>query len=277
MHQNDFGEKELIDNVEKVIKEEMKAVNNVLAKIKPRTEGKTAMLFVGGSRAHHYQDLFRDMGMKVIAAGYEFAHRDDYEGRKVLPNLKVDADSRNIEELEVDPDPERYQPRKTPEELEACGVEFSGYRGMMPEMENGSLIIDDIISDLVSQFRGQCALVDLESDELARIGRYRFQREIVQVEIHLAVLQRIHGVHLARPLDPGRFIDAATEFEIGLVGRIGGQAGDRGVGDFHMRFECRRDGSIHEVTGKRLELNLVNLHRHGAFELQDQEVDHALQ
>ena len=26
--------------------------------VKPRTEGKTAMLFVGGSRAHHYQELF---------------------------------------------------------------------------------------------------------------------------------------------------------------------------------------------------------------------------
>ena len=61
------------------------------------------MLFVGGSRAHHYQDLFTDMGMRVISAGYEFAHRDDYEGRKVIPTIKVDADSRNIEEIEVQP------------------------------------------------------------------------------------------------------------------------------------------------------------------------------
>jgi nitrogenase molybdenum-iron protein alpha chain len=56
-------------------------------------------MFVGGSRAHHYQDLFKELGMKVLSAGYEFAHRDDYEGRHVLPTIKVDADSRNIEEL----------------------------------------------------------------------------------------------------------------------------------------------------------------------------------
>ena len=65
----------------------------------PRCQGKTAMLFVGGSRAHHYQELFAEIGMKTVAAGYEFAHRDDYEGRRVLPTIKVDADSRNIEEL----------------------------------------------------------------------------------------------------------------------------------------------------------------------------------
>ena len=57
--------------------------------------------------------------MKTIAAGYEFAHRDDYEGREVLPNLKVDADSRNIEELEVGADPARYKPRKTSGDLAA--------------------------------------------------------------------------------------------------------------------------------------------------------------
>ena len=79
--------------------------------IRPRCEGKTAMLFVGGSRAHHYQELFTEIGMRTVAAGYEFAHRDDYEGRRVLPTIKVDADSRNIEELHVEPDPEQYRPR----------------------------------------------------------------------------------------------------------------------------------------------------------------------
>ena len=71
--------------------------------VKARCQGKTAMLFVGGSRAHHYQQLFSEIGMKTVAAGYEFGHRDDYEGRKVLPGLKVDADSKNIEELTVVP------------------------------------------------------------------------------------------------------------------------------------------------------------------------------
>ncbi|MGE0083724.1 MAG: nitrogenase molybdenum-iron protein alpha chain [Desulfococcaceae bacterium] len=142
-----FGEQKLMDQVEAVIAKEMPAVEAAQAEIRPRTEGKRAMLFVGGSRAHHYQELFAELGMKTLSAGYEFAHRDDYEGRKVMPSIKVDADSRNIEELEVERDPARYKARKSSEELEklqSCGLEFSEYRGMMPEMKNGSLVIDDI-------------------------------------------------------------------------------------------------------------------------------------
>ncbi len=105
-----FEDQELIDTVENFIAEEMVEVEKVQAEIRARCEGKLAMLFVGGSRAHHYQDLFAEIGMKTISAGYEFAHRDDYEGRKVLPEIKIDADSRNIEELEVLPDPDRYRP-----------------------------------------------------------------------------------------------------------------------------------------------------------------------
>ena len=142
-----FEDQELIDRVEEVIREEMPEVEKALADVRPRTEGKTAMLFVGGSRAHHYQELFRELGMKTISAGYEFAHRDDYEGRHVLPTLKVDADSRNIEEIEVEPDEKRYRPRKSEEELrelEARGVRFKEYQGLIPEMENGTLVIDDL-------------------------------------------------------------------------------------------------------------------------------------
>jgi len=87
------------------------------------------------------------LGMKTVVAGYEFAHRDDYEGREVLPSIKVDADSRNIEELHVEPDPVEYRPRKTKEQMEAFnqrGFEFKDYKGMMPEMETGTLVIDDI-------------------------------------------------------------------------------------------------------------------------------------
>ncbi|HIQ36995.1 MAG TPA: nitrogenase molybdenum-iron protein alpha chain, partial [Desulfocapsa sulfexigens] len=76
-----FEDQGLIDRVEEVIKEEMPEVEATMADVRSRTEGKTAMLFVGGSRAHHYQELFNEMGMKTISAGYEFGHRDDYEGR----------------------------------------------------------------------------------------------------------------------------------------------------------------------------------------------------
>ncbi|WP_309384461.1 nitrogenase molybdenum-iron protein alpha chain [Cerasicoccus frondis] len=141
-----FGEKELIDRVEEVIAAEMAEVRPVVEDVKTRTTGKTAALFVGGSRAHHYQDLFEDMGMKVIAAGYEFAHRDDYEGRDVLPNIKIDADSRNIEELTITADETRFDAAKPVKKksLEESGFEFSDYEGMMRQMAKDTLVIDDI-------------------------------------------------------------------------------------------------------------------------------------
>lgn len=142
-----FEDPELAARVEQVIAEEMAKITPVRDEIKSRTQGKTAMLFVGGSRAHHYQDLFREIGMKVTGAGYEFAHRDDYEGRAVLPTIKVDADSRNIEELDVKASPDEYRPRKSPEamaRLAAQGFAFRDYEGMMPEMERGAMVIDDI-------------------------------------------------------------------------------------------------------------------------------------
>jgi nitrogenase molybdenum-iron protein alpha chain len=142
-----FSDQDLIDQVEKVIEEEMSPVTEALEDVYPRTKGKTAMLFVGGSRAHHYQELFNEMGIKTISAGYEFAHRDDYEGREILPSLKVDADSRNIEEIHVEADPELYRPRKTEEELaalEKAGVDFKSYEGLNPMMPENSLVIDDL-------------------------------------------------------------------------------------------------------------------------------------
>ena len=142
-----FGDQEFIDRVEAVIAEEMPKVEAARAEVMPRTSGKTAMMFVGGSRAHHYQELFTEMGMRTISAGYEFAHRDDYEGRQVIPDLKVDADSRNIEELEVEADATRFNPRKSAEEIKAledAGYKFKHYDGLVPDMDKGTLIIDDL-------------------------------------------------------------------------------------------------------------------------------------
>ena len=144
---NYFENEELKQRVEEVITREMTEVIKVRDEVRARCEGKVAMLFVGGSRAHHYQELFKEIGMKTISAGYEFAHRDDYEGREVLPSIKIDADSRNIEELEIHPDPERFRPRKTDEQLKRLedeGFRFKDYDGMMREMSDRSLVIDDI-------------------------------------------------------------------------------------------------------------------------------------
>ena len=142
-----FGDHALIERIEAVINAEMPAVAAAIDDVLPRTQGKTAMLFVGGSRAHHYMELFNELGMKTVSTGYEFGHRDDYEGREVIPTLKVDADSRNIEEIEVEADPVAYKPRKTAEELktlEEGGFEFKDYKGLIPDMDKGTLVIDDL-------------------------------------------------------------------------------------------------------------------------------------
>lgn len=171
-----FGDQELIDQVEKVIAEEMPDVEAALKDVFPRTKGKTAMIFVGGSRAHHYQELFNEMGMKTISAGYEFGHRDDYEGREVIPNLKVDADSRNIEEIKVEADPVLYKPRKTPEEiaaLEKDGLEFKSYAGLNPDMETNTIVVDDL-----NQYEAE-KLVELMKPDLFCAGikeKYSIQK-----------------------------------------------------------------------------------------------------
>ena len=162
-----FDDPELRQRVEAVIARELPEVEKVRETVAVRCAGKRAMLFVGGSRAHHYQELFREMGMTTIAAGYEFAHRDDYEGRRVLPNLKVDADSRNIEELHVEPDPARFRPRLGETDrarLEEAGISLSEYEGMMAEMQGGALVIDDI-----SQFETE-RLIDIYRPDIICAG-----------------------------------------------------------------------------------------------------------
>jgi nitrogenase molybdenum-iron protein alpha chain len=154
-----FEDPELNAKVEEVISEELAAAEADIAPYRDRLKGKTVMLFVGGSRAHHYQEVFKDLGMKTIVAGYEFAHRDDYEGRRVIPDLKVDADSRNIEELKVKPDPERFRPRKDVETLERLKSEcvVDHYEGMMADMDPGTMVIDDVshveLEKLIQRFK----------------------------------------------------------------------------------------------------------------------------
>jgi nitrogenase molybdenum-iron protein alpha chain len=177
-----FDDPELTAQVEEVIAKEMPEVERVRGEVKARCDGKTAMLFVGGSRAHHYQELFREIGMETIAAGYEFAHRDDYEGRRVLPNLKVDADSRNIEELHIEPDPVRYRPRLSDADmnrLEHAGIKLSEYEGMMAEMASGTLVVDDI-----SQFETE-RLIEIYRPDIICAGikeKYAIQKSGVPMK-----------------------------------------------------------------------------------------------
>jgi nitrogenase molybdenum-iron protein alpha chain len=143
-----FDDAELKARVETVIAEEMETVQQAQSAVLPKTTGKTAMLFVGGSRAHHYQELFNELGVKTLAAGYEFGHRDDYEGRRVIPTIQIDADSRNIEEITVSKDQSRYKERISKERIESLekevGIDYNEYAGLMADMEKGTLVIDDL-------------------------------------------------------------------------------------------------------------------------------------
>ena len=141
-----FDNEELTARTEDVIIEETEAIKEEMRSYKTMCEGKTAMLFVGGSRAHHYQGLLREIGMETIMAGYEFGHRDDYEGRDVIPYIKLDADTRNIEEIKVEKDEKKYRLRMPVEKLEELKKElpFNQYNGLVVDMQDKTVVIDDL-------------------------------------------------------------------------------------------------------------------------------------
>jgi len=66
-------------NVEKVIAKYRPMCQAIIDEYKPRLEGKTAMLFVGGLRPRHTVGAYEDLGIQVTGTGYEFAHQDDYD------------------------------------------------------------------------------------------------------------------------------------------------------------------------------------------------------
>ena len=141
-----FGDEALIRKTEEVILREMAAIGPKIEQYRKLCEGKTAFCFVGGSRGHHYQGLFAELGIKTALAGYEFAHRDDYEGREVLSGIKPDADSKNIPELHVEKDLTRYRVKLSPEMAEKLKqkIPLSNYRGLNVDMQDGGIIVDDL-------------------------------------------------------------------------------------------------------------------------------------
>ena len=159
-----FGDPDLERQTEIVIERETARVTAALEQYRKICAGKTAFAFVGGSRSHHYQYLLRDLGMEIVVAGYEFAHRDDYEGRQVIPTIKPDADSKNIPELHLTPDATHYREAHeylsiTKEKYEALKKEIplNYYEGMYPNMKGGEVLIDDCnhheVEELVARFK----------------------------------------------------------------------------------------------------------------------------
>ena len=140
-----FNDPVITAKTEEVIADEYSAIMGDLSFYKEKLNGKTAGIFTGGSRTHHYQFLLKDIGIKTIIGGYEFAHRDDYEGREVIPDIKLDADSKNIEEITVSKDEEKYRlvvDRNRFESLKEK-TELEEYRGMFRDMDAETVTIDD--------------------------------------------------------------------------------------------------------------------------------------
>lgn len=64
---------------ERVIEKYRAEYDAVIAKYRPRLEGKRVMLYVGGLRPRHVIGAYEDLGMEVVGTGYEFGHNDDYD------------------------------------------------------------------------------------------------------------------------------------------------------------------------------------------------------
>jgi len=140
-----FNDPDLSARTEAVIADELAEISDDVEYYQGKLKGKTAALFVGSSRSHHYQNLLADFGVKTIIAGYEFAHRDDFEGREIIPNIKDDADSKNIEQLNVEPDPQKYRAILTQEQYNKLKEEIplEQYHGLIKDMDNHTIVVDD--------------------------------------------------------------------------------------------------------------------------------------
>ncbi len=74
-----FFDESIQQKCEQVIARYKAEYEAVIAKYKPRLQGKRVMLYVGGLRPRHVIGAYEDLGMEVVGTGYEFAHNDDYD------------------------------------------------------------------------------------------------------------------------------------------------------------------------------------------------------
>ena len=96
-----FFDESIQAKTEEVIAKYTKMTDAVIAKYRPKLEGKKVMLYVGGLRPRHVIGAYEDLGMEVIGTGYEFAHGDDYKRTKEeLARTTLIYDDVNEYELE---------------------------------------------------------------------------------------------------------------------------------------------------------------------------------
>jgi len=96
-----FFDETIQAKTEAVIAKYTAMTDAVIAKYRPKLEGKTVMLYVGGLRPRHVIGAYEDLGMKIIGTGYEFGHGDDYKRTKdELNGTTLIYDDTNEYELE---------------------------------------------------------------------------------------------------------------------------------------------------------------------------------
>ncbi|GBE57611.1 nitrogenase molybdenum-iron protein alpha chain [bacterium BMS3Abin01] len=154
-----FDDQTLTENTEKVIAAEMERITPALERYQERLDGKRIMLFVGGSRSHHFQHLSEELGMNVVMAGYEFAHRDDYEGRQVLADMKETAISRVVPDLHYERESGCEPPADLEQKKDELGGHLLDYEGMIAHMKKGALIVDDL-----NHFETEAIIRELQPD-----------------------------------------------------------------------------------------------------------------
>lgn len=89
------------ENAEKLIEKYKPMMDAVIEQYRPGLEGKKVMLYVGGLRPRHTIGAYEDLGMEVVASGYEFGHTDDY--KRTYSDMKEGAvimDDATLYELE---------------------------------------------------------------------------------------------------------------------------------------------------------------------------------
>ncbi len=97
------------EKAEAVIAKHTAEMEAVVAEYKPRLDGKTAMLFVGGLRPRHTVGAYEDLGIQITGTGYEFAHQDDYD--RTAPELAKGAlIYDDVSEFELDKFVEEFKP-----------------------------------------------------------------------------------------------------------------------------------------------------------------------
>ncbi|HUS75704.1 MAG TPA: nitrogenase molybdenum-iron protein alpha chain [Methanothrix sp.] len=140
-----FDDPDLTKRTEAVIAEEMAQVQPIIDMYRQRLAGKRVMILVGGSRAHHFRNMSETLGMDVVVAGYEFAHRDDYEGRRVLSSIVHTGQSKVLTDIHYERDPNVVSPyddvaiQKKKENI----PRLMDYEGLLPHMKEGQIMIDD--------------------------------------------------------------------------------------------------------------------------------------